>query len=276
MERNTSKTENRIITRLRQARATMWVCARQVLLAGPLAILGSHFVKVIQLVVLVLLWRGYAAAGAGLGGLSLDQLLCYTLISFVLRQQLNILTPATSAMWEGSVIGRYPRPAPVSLSFASETVGRWWLPYGLFFGLPALLVAPLLGIRVLPASAGAFGLFLLSLGLSVIIGFAMDLILAAFAMRLKNAMWIAHQIREAIYNLFSGALIPFALFPAWARQLLGLLPFGSVASAPLSLYVGSGHAAPLLALQLFWAVVLWPLSRYIYKKSEERMVSFGG
>ena len=262
--------------RLRQGGATASACARQMLGGGLLRAVAPNLVRIAQFAVLVLLWKGFAAAGADLGGMSLPQLLTYTLMSFAFRQQMDIISPATSSMWEGSVIGRYTRPMPVYLSYISETVGRRWLPYWAFFALPALLVAPLLGISPLPASAARLGLFAVSLLLSCVIGFGLDLLLAAFAMRLKNAMWAVNQIRDAIYNLLSGALIPFALFPGWAQWLLGLLPFGSVASAPLSIYIGLGQPWQLLGLQLFWAVAIWPLAHLAYKKGEEGMVSYGG
>ncbi|MDL2219083.1 ABC-2 family transporter protein [Ruminococcaceae bacterium OttesenSCG-928-O06] len=264
------------LLRLRQAVATAGICARQTLAGGLTQSLGTNLARLARLFVFCLLWKGLARAGADLGGMQEGALLTYTLVSFAFRPQLDIVSPATASLWEGSVIGRYTRPMPVYISYIAETVGRWWLPFFALFALPALLAAPLFGVSPLPQSAAAGGLFLCSLVLSIVIGFALDLIFAALAMFLKNAMWMATRIREAVYNLLSGALIPFALMPAPVGGLLGLLPFGSVASAPLSIYVGAQNAPQLLLLQLFWAVVLWPAAHLAYKKAEERMVSYGG
>lgn len=261
---------------LRQGLVTAGVCAKQMFEGGIWKSAAENLVRLVQFVLFVLLWKGFASAGVDLGGFTLPSLLTYTLLSFALRRQLNILSPATSMLWEGSVIGRYARPMPIYLTYISETIGRWWVPYFLLFTLPLLLVSPLLGIYPLPASAARGALFFLSLLLSIILGFGIDLLFSALALKIKNAVWIAVRIREAVYNLLSGALIPFALFPPGAARVFALLPFGSVASPPLSIYVGQGNPAQLLALQAFWAVVIWAVAHRFYKKSEEGMVSYGG
>jgi ABC-type uncharacterized transport system permease subunit len=57
---------------------------------------------------------------------------------------------------------------------------------------------------------------------------------------------------------------------------MGWLPFASIASAPLRLYTGTGTAQELLPLQLLWATLLWPLTLWLWRVNQERMVSYGG
>ena len=83
-------------------------------------------------------------------------------------------------------------------------------------------------------------------------------------------------MREAVYELLSGAAIPFALMPAPVARALSLLPFGSLASAPLTIYVGAADPLPTLALQAAWNAALWPAALYVFRRSRERMVSYGG
>jgi ABC-type uncharacterized transport system permease subunit len=49
-----------------------------------------------------------------------------------------------------------------------------------------------------------------------------------------------------------------------------------MASAPLQIYVGIGDTLRLLALQVVWSLLLWPLARWLWRISRERMVSYGG
>jgi len=93
---------------------------------------------------------------------------------------------------------------------------------------------------------------------------------------MKNASYQAFSIRQAIIKVFSGAVIPFALFPWGIGNMLQLLPFGSIASAPLLIFGGAAEATQLLALQLLWNALLWPLAVVAFRKSQERMVSYGG
>lgn len=256
--------------------ATVRLCARQTLDGNLLGIYGEYAVRFVQFALLTMIWRALAAQGADLGGMTLRALLTYTLMASVWRQQLNILTPATSALWEGSIIGRFTRPVSILTSLAAETVGRWWVPVFVLYSLPLLLLSPLLGISCLPAGGLCGALALCSLALSASLGFALDLCFAALAMRLKNGCWAATQVREAVYELLSGAAIPFALMPAPVARALSLLPFGSLASAPLTIYVGTADPLPTLALQAAWNATLWPAALYVFRRSRERMVFYGG
>lgn len=257
-------------------RSTALLCAKQVFDGNLLCVAGEYLVLLLRFAALVLLWKSLAAQGADFG-MPVERLLSYTLISSVLRQQLEIVSPATSALWEGSIAGRYTRPVPIIASLAAETVGRWWIPVFLFYSLPLLLLSPVFGINPLPASVSAGGLFSVSLFLSILIGFALDLIFASAAIRMKNGCWAAVQIRESITALASGALIPFSMFPARVGTVLAYLPLGSVANAPLTVYTGTAENPCLLILtQTFWAAALWTAARKGFHKSEERMISFGG
>lgn len=257
--------------------STVLICTKQIFDGGILCITGGYLVSAVQFVMLVFIWTSLDREGADLGGMALNQLMTYSLISTVLHQQLNIVSPATSSLWEGSVIGRFTRPVPVFVSFISETIGRWWIPSFLFFGLPLLIISPFLGVNPAPVSLASGFAALLSLVLSASLGFAIDLLFAAFAMFLKNGCWVATNIREAAFSLLSGELIPFALFPWGLDKFFSLLPFGSIAHAPLTIYTGTAED-PLstIGLQLIWNVVLWLAAARVFKKSKERMISFGG
>lgn len=262
---------------LRSAFSTMFLCTKQLFDGHLFMICGGYAVQGVQFLVLISIWKALAVGGSTPGGMALSQLLTYSLMSAILHPELNVTSPATASLWEGSIIGRFTRPLPVPVSFVAETIGKRWIPHFLFFGLPLWCISPLLGINPLPASLAAGVLALLSLILSAFLGFAIDLLFAAFAMFLKNGCWAAMDIREAVYSLLSGEMIPFALFPLGLGQIFALLPMGSVAHAPLAIYTGSA-GLPLftIGLQLFWNVALWWAAAVVLKKSKERMISFGG
>ncbi len=241
---------------------------------GLFYVLSGYLLKLATMIILLLLWRSIANQGADLGALSLPQLLAYTLLASILGEQLNVVTPATTAFWEGSIISRYTRPMPVLRQMMAETIGGW-LPGLMLYSLPMLLLSPALGVYL--GGLLVHGPFVLvSLLLSISLGFAMDFLFASLVIYIKNASYTAYYIRQAMITLFSGALIPFALMPWGIGRVLALLPFGSVASAPLLIAIGSDGIWRLLALQLFWNAVLWPIALWAFKSSEERMVSYGG
>lgn len=254
---------------------TSQLSATRALDGGLFYMLSGHLLKLARLIILLLLWQSLAKQGADLGGLTLDQLLAYTLLSSILTEQLNIVTPATTAFWEGSIISRYLRPLPVLAQLMAETVGSW-LPGLLLYSLPMVTASALIGINLGAAWLANGLLFLLSLLLATSLGFAIDFLFASLVIYIKNASYTAYSIRQAITKLFSGALIPFTLLPWGMGQVLQLLPFGSIASAPLLIFVGAESPLRLITLQLVWNLILWPITLIAFKRSQERMVSYGG
>lgn len=254
---------------------TSKLSATQAFDGGVLYIVSNYILKLTQLAILMLIWNSLATQGADLGEFKLAQLLIYTLLASVLGQQLSIVTPATTAFWEGTLVSRYLRPAPVLLQLIAETIGNW-LPGLVLYTLPMLLMTPFMQLGLLTYFTENGLLFMLSLTLSVSLGFAFDFLFAALVIRLKNAQYTAYSIRMAVTTILSGALIPFGLLPWRMGAVMELLPFGSLASAPLLVFVGIGHGPRLVGLQVFWNVIFWPLALIIFKRSQERMVSYGG
>lgn len=251
--------------------ATAKLCATQAFDGNFVFVLAGYAVRLVRLVVIAAVFHSLPDSNS----MSLSQALTYAVLSSAFTDQLYIFTPATTALWEGSIIGRFTRPVPVIGTLIAETVGKW-VPSLLFYTVPVLVFAPFLGIRLLPSGAGNGVLFVLSLLLAISLGFAVDLIFAGVSMRLKNGCFAALHIREAVTALFSGALIPFALLPKSFANVLELLPFGSLAGAPLAIFVGTGDAIRLLTLSLFWNAILWPVCILFFHKSQEKMISFGG
>ncbi len=251
------------------------LCATQTFSGGVFHVMGTWFLQMIALLVQLAVWRALLQAGADTGGLTVAQVLTYVTLSSCLAEQLQIVSPASTAFWEGTLANRYTRPLSVISQLIAETMGRW-LPHLLFFSLPVLLVAPLAGVHLRPASTILGWAFAASLVLAISLGFSMDLLFAALAIHIPNAGWMAIYIRNAVFTLFSGALIPFRLLPWGLGSILEWLPFGSLAAAPLSLFTGMGSPAFVLGLQLLWNVILWPVTLLVWKHSEERMVAYGG
>ncbi|HLJ56312.1 MAG TPA: hypothetical protein VKT77_14825, partial [Chthonomonadaceae bacterium] len=103
-----------------------------------------------------------------------------------------------------------------------------------------------------------------------------DYISGAIAIGMELSPWIVDRSRRAVGGLLSGAIIPFALMPWGVGRALAWNPFAALASAPLQIYVGKGDPVRLMALQVAWAALLWPIAMRAWMKLRERMVSYGG
>jgi ABC-type uncharacterized transport system permease subunit len=115
-----------------------------------------------------------------------------------------------------------------------------------------------------------------SLAFAICVGLAIDFIVAALTVALEQPVWLMQWVTHAIAAVLSGAMIPLALLPWGLGDVLEWLPFASLAWAPLSIYTGIGEAPRLMALQLAWAAVLWPVAGLLWRANREKVVGFGG
>ncbi len=237
---------------------------------GTLYLLPNIIVKVIYLVPLMFIWRVLASSGVEVG-MSLSQMLTYTYLNTLLSELLIVRSFMTDWNADGKLIGLFARPMPVIGQVISQTVGSW-IPMLLMFSLPMAAVGPLLGISLVPRTLW----FLPSLLLCVSLGFAFEFIFICVFLRMRNVMWLTSVIRMAITSLFSGTVIPFKILPFGLTRLFEYQPFGSLGGAPLSLFVGTAEPERIIPIQIFWNIVIWTLAVVWFKKSRERIVSYGG
>jgi len=228
------------------------------------------FIKICTLIPLIFLWRVVMSSGVDVG-MSLEQMLTYAFVSSILADMLVVQTAASGWLSEGVLLKLYGRPMPVFGQLAAQTVGGW-MPELLMFSLPMVLIAPLLGVNLIPASP----YFLLSLLLCISLGFAFELMFACLSIKLRNMNWLIGRMRMAIVTVFSGTIIPIRLLPFGLAEVMRYQPFASLGGAPLTIFVGSANIPETIALQVMWNLILWPVALLIWKKSQEGMVSYGG
>ena len=238
---------------------------------GLANMLGNYLLRLIRLVAMIYIWRELFARGVDTGGMTLEAVLTYTYMGVVLEPLLDVRTPASSWLHEGVILSNFMRPMGVFTQLTLHTVGLWVQPL-MLFGLPAVLIAPLIGIRVMPASPWAA----VALVLTVSEGFAVDYLFACLLIRMRNLSWTVHSIRAALTALLTGAVIPFALLPGGLGDVLTYTPLGTLAGGALAVYTGIGDTAMIIAMQIVWNIVLWPLACVCFRRSQERMVSYGG
>ena len=237
---------------------------------GIIYLFPNILVNLMYLLPLLFLWRVIVGNGVD-AGMSLSQLLTYTYVNALLTEMLVVRTMVSSWNYEGQLLSLFARPFPVFGQIISQTIGSW-IPMLAIFSLPMIIVAPLFGITITPATAWFFP----SLLLCVSLGFAIDFIFACITIRLKGMTWLGYSIRMAVLSLFSGTVIPFRILPFGLTTVFEYQPFGSLGGAPLSLFVGTSDPTRIIIAQVAWNMILWPVAVLWFTKSKERQVSYGG
>ena len=110
---------------------------------GFAELFGTYLARAIVMGALLMIWRSLFLQGADMGGMTLNQLYVYTVLSTVLNPMLDVRTPATNWLHDGTMLSMYQRPSSVLGQLVAHTVGGWATHF-------LLLSAPALGSRSLP------------------------------------------------------------------------------------------------------------------------------
>lgn len=237
---------------------------------GIILLLPKIVLKIFMLVPLIYLWRVLLSSPVETE-YNMSQMLGYTYAAAILADLLSVRTKASGWLSEGVLQTLYSRPLSVVGQLIALTVGAW-LPMLMLFSLPMAIIAPAFKINLLPQSY----LFWPSLLLCISLGFAIDLIFASLSLHLRNLSWLISRIRSAITALFTGTFIPIALLPLGLDKILPYQPFAALGGSPLQILVGTGYRQNIIMIQIIWNLILWPLALIFFKKSQEKMVSYGG
>jgi ABC-2 type transport system permease protein len=235
----------------------------------------AYVFRLLRILILLSIWKVILPRQEAVSGMTLPLVLTYAVIAEVFGDFLNIRSRIVEELCYGNITTRFLRPMRIFTQIYVETMSRQVLNM-VFFSLPLFLLSPVLGVNPLPSTAAAFGLFLVSLFFAIIVGIVIDIIFAAFTISLENSLDIVNQVRSAITMILSGAVIPLALLPWGIGDAIEYLPFASLASAPLKLYIGKGEPVRLLLLQLLWGLVLSPIAFMLWNRNREHIISYGG
>ena len=147
--------------------------------------------------------------------------------------------------------------------------------------VPVILLASLLpapwGLR-LRISPAAFGVFLLSMVLMVLVVCAYSLFVYALTFYLTDPNGIM-VLSVALADLLGGAIVPLPFLPDGLRQIAALSPFGSMQNVPLRIFSGDiplAAAPAAMGLQVFWAAALMGAGYALTKTGLRRAVILGG
>ena len=155
-------------------------------------------------------------------------------------------------------------------------------PRAALMALVAGLGMRVLGFRELswapPPNVTQAVLFAVSLVLMISLSSAFMMLLNIAVVVTLNDRWVAQTLNPLLV-VFSGSLVPLALYPDWAQRALFFQPFAGVVDIPFRIYSGNlsgAMAAEGLALQALWTAVLVIAGRLWMGRAMRRLEVQGG
>jgi ABC-2 type transport system permease protein len=181
---------------------------------------------------------------------------------------------------DGSISMRMIKPVSFDMTFLFTELGQKLMVTGIVL-VPICICVEIYKLVVsgsLMFNPVNFLLFLISVTLAYLISFFFNVCYGFLAFFLKN-LWGSNILKEVIVDFLSGATIPLAFLPQALGNVLMFLPFASLSYTPVMIYMGVysyQKSLTLIAVQLFWVIVFWGLSKLIWRSAVKRLCVQGG
>ena len=245
----------------------------------------SFFLNLLSPVILLfgqyLLWEALYAqqGGAAIGGMERQEMFAYILLAFAMSNLLNWAgeNRLSREIKTGQVAARCVRPAAFLTQYLAEMVGALLIQgaVNLFVVLVGFMY---FGRYMTIPSASALPAFALCLILAVMLRLMMIDVFSLLCFFTTGYLGISWT-RAALFDFFSGAMIPVALFPGWLKAIACCTPFPYMLQAPVAVLLGQDTLVGLPAvygLQTVWILIFLGLHGLIYGLARRNLTIAGG
>lgn len=239
-------------------------------------LLGGLINSFISLIVLWFVWNAIFASGS-IEGITLPAMITYVAISAILRTYgyFGLEFEIEDDVRTGSIANYLVRPFKYPLYCLFQQFGN-------LLGTLAIVTIPMIVIGFfllnisMPANLIAF---LVSAILGFFLSFLISFLTGMWSFWTKGSIWGLRMARYVFSDLFSGAIIPLFLFPAWLMNIAYLFPFQAMYNTPLLIYIGKTTGFDILngiLIQIFWLAILSTITYFVWKRAESKTVVHGG
>ena len=240
---------------------------------------GNILVQTIIMITSAFFWKALYKDGGTAGGVNVDSMLVYIIMSSVLSVLLitNVEKRIEQSVQKGTVATDMMKPVSLFGIYFAEDIGTI-IALILQNILPILLIGSLLIKVPKMADLRDLPLFVLSVLLSFFINWFLAALFGMMAFSAVNIDALI-QVKNHLIRLISGSIIPLWFFPDPIANVLKFLPFPYIYQLPLSIYIGRGTRAEIftgMEIQLAWAVVLFLVFIFAQKQITRKVMVQGG
>ncbi|WP_027085493.1 ABC transporter permease [Cohnella panacarvi] len=240
-----------------------------------LSIMASLFALFIQINVWTALFQSQGVANV----VSLPQMLSYSIMTSVILTltKSKISGNISERVQNGNISSDFIKPINFKSYLFAEDMGRN-LFQAVLINLPVCVVIALIYGFISLNDPLQWILFIGSLLLGVAIAFYINYIIGLSAFWLETA-WYLPFFTGALFNLFSGAVIPLWYYPSWLFNICSWLPFRFVFYEPIAIYLSKysiSSSLNIIGLEALWLILLYTVERIVWRRVNHRISVYGG
>ena len=231
----------------------------------------------VRVYLLRMVWVALYAHNAAPAGLPLHAIITYSTVALLMGLVLDIdqTRALHDRLHDGSIATDFMKPISVPLYFFADGTGEVLFHAALI--VPGLVLALAFVHVDVPAWPVVLA-FAFSFTLGYFVGFFLNFILNCIAFWTLEISAV-QLIFTWVGDLAGGQLVPLVLFPPALAKIAYALPFASMFSTPLLVYVGTIAPSQYLGaftLQIVWIAVLGAVSTVLWRAGARRVIVQGG
>lgn len=236
------------------------------------------FSSLLEAMIMIFLWKKiYESSSSGnIGNFSLKEMIIYIILTFTLAKALSssVDSEVPYEVREGTIAMELIKPYSYILRHLFADLGR--VTVG-FFSAVIILLSSLFFFHYEVSFINII-FFTLSISIAYVITFAINMIISLVSFY-TTYVWGVLMFKSMVISFLSGQLIPLTFFPDTIGKIIRFLPFSYTSFYPIYIFMGKlnlKEIISILAIQIFWAVILIWLMKTLYKKAIIRLQVAGG
>ena len=212
-------------------------------------------------------------------GISVADAITYTGVTQAIIGFLSLFSwyELMNSVYTGAIASDLVKPIDYYKYWVAQDCGRAMVQLVLR-GVPIMALYAIIFDVTLPASAGQWMAFIVSMVLAWFISFSWRFLLNLSSFWVPNAVGLL-RFGFILSWFFSGFLMPLRFFPDWFLQVCYLTPFPHMINTVVEIYLGLLTGADItrvILLQIFWSIVLLVSGQLILRAGIRRLVILGG
>jgi ABC-2 type transport system permease protein len=219
-------------------------------------------------------WHSLTKSEGSIGTYTSNQVILYAFLA-LLFSQITACIGEPDQLSDKIESGELDRYLLRPLSFLQQMSGmQIGLTAARFIAFLPLIFYLLFLFKSSP-SASDFLFFAISIFLASLLNFLMNQLLsmATFYLHESYALVI---LKETLFWILSGALIPLDLFSPQVATVLKVLPSAAVVFLPAKVLMGHASGLQVLGLQFFYIVIFVGLNQIVWRRSVRHYQAYGG
>jgi len=228
---------------------------------------------------MILLWSSIYRDNQGVTGFSLQSLITYYLIGYLIGRFIstNVELDFIDEIRTGSISKYILKPFTVPKMMLMQELGWRVLNFAIVI-VPIILLITIFGrnFLILPTLSGLL-LVVVFITCSFTINVLISVLITAVAFFIDQGKTIVHS-KWMLGGIFSGSLLPLTLYPDWLEKIARILPFQFQFSLPLEAYLSQLDGKGIIisiTKAIIWIAVLWCANHLAWRKAINKFTAVG-